>query len=453
MNKFLCLLFSAVILICGVFYFNQGIDFDAIVKKSELKEKKFEKIPQEIITAQGIKYWLIEDTQIELISLSFSFDKAGFAYDTDEKQGVSLIAAQMLDGGTEKYNYQDYHDLLDLNGISIGFNADKDYFNGYMTTPSYNKKQAFEILRQVLFEPRLEETFLKTLQNQFEVSVKTQRETPQSELGVKFKQTIYGNHPYARTVETMASSVSKLNTDDVKMFLENNLNKENLIISIAGNISSNEASQFVDEVFAKFMQTDMRNDLQAPKLNLTPQTISIKRETAQVISSFALKGVKRLDADFYPLYIANHIFGGSGLTSRLSLETREKEGLTYGVYTYLNTDNMAPLISGGFSCVPENYKKMRAILLKQMNLFANKGVTEKELINAKKYLLASFNLRFKSTLELSDMLNLMQKSKLGLDFLQKRNDYIKNVTLYDVNKVANKYFSQELKEVTIGLIE
>lgn len=451
MNKFFCLLFSALVLLCGVFYFNQGIDFDAIVKKSELKEKKFEKMPQEIITAQGIKYWFIEDTQIELISLSFSFDKAGFAYDTDEKQGVSLIAAQMLDGGTEKYNYHDYHDLLDLNGIAIGFDADKDYFNGYMTTPSYNKKQAFEILRQVLFEPRLEETFLKTLQNQFAVSVKTQRETPQSELGIKFKQNIYGNHPYARTVETMANSVLKLNTDDVKMFLDNNLSKENLIISVAGNITAGEASQFVDEVFAQFTQTDTKSDLQAPELNLAPKTTLIKRETAQVISSFALKGVKRLDADFYPLYIANHIFGGSGLTSRLSLETREKEGLTYGVYTYLVTDERTPLILGGFSCVPENYEQMKTLILQQMRLFAEKGISKKELSAAKDYLLASYNLRFKSTLELSNMLNQMQKSKLGLDFLQKRNDYVRNVTLKQVNEAVAKYFNNLPNEVVIGL--
>ena len=50
------------------------------------------------------------------------------------------------------------------------------------------------------------------------------------------------------------------------------------------------------------------------------------------------------------------------------------------------------------------------------------------------------------------MLNEMQKLKLGLDFLQKRNEYIKNVTLEDVNNAAAKYFAQGIKEVTIGLI-
>ena len=181
--------------------------------------------------------------------------------------------------------------------------------------------------------------------------------------------------------------------------------------------------------------------------------LSIVASFAGIISSFALKGVKRLDADFYPLYIANYIFGGSGLTSRISLETREKEGLTYGVYTYLSSDNKTPLILGSFSCVPENYEKMKTILFEQMDLLAIKGITKKELDNAKKYLLASYNLRFKSTLELSNMLTEMQKYKLGLDFLQKRNDYVRNVTLQEVNNVVAKYYKDKPKEVVIGLIK
>ena len=451
MNKFLSGLFLMIVLIGAVFYFNDGIDFDEIVEKSELKGKTFAKMPQEFVTENGIKYWLITDNQIELISLSFSFDKAGYAFDADDKQGVSIMAAQMLNNGTKTHSYEEYHNFLDLNGINIGFSADKDYFDGYMTTPSYNKEHAFEMLKAVIFEPRLEEGFLKTLQSQFAVTVKTQKETPQSELGIKFKQILYGNHPYARTVETMAESVAALKVADIKNFLQNALSKDNLLVSVAGNISADEAGKMIDDLFLGLASKSGKETLTAPEIDLTPQTIFIERDTAQVISSFVFKGVKRLDEDFYPLYIANQIFGGSGLTSRLSIETREKEGLTYGVYTYLVTDDLTPLIMGGFSCVPENYEKMKDLLVKEMNEFAKNGVSENELKATKDYLLASYNLRFKSTLELSKMLNQMQKTKLGLDFLQKRNDYVRNVTLKQVNDAIAKYFSNLPKEVVIGL--
>jgi predicted Zn-dependent peptidase len=41
-------------------------------------------------------------------------------------------------------------------------------------------------------------------------------------------------------------------------------------------------------------------------------------------------------SDFYPLYLGNHIFGGSGLTAILSDEIREKKGLAYSVYSHFS---------------------------------------------------------------------------------------------------------------------
>jgi zinc protease len=47
-------------------------------------------------------------------------------------------------------------------------------------------------------------------------------------------------------------------------------------------------------------------------------------------------GVNRSHPDFYPLYLGNHIFGGSGLTAILSGEIREKKGLAYSVYSHFS---------------------------------------------------------------------------------------------------------------------
>ncbi len=466
MNKFFAYIFVTISIVGFCFYKNSFIDFDKIAEESELKGRTFNNKPTEFITPAGIKVWLLEDRSVDLISVSFSFNRAGTAYDDEDKKGVSLITAQMLDGGTKDYDYKAYHDLLDINGIYIGFGTDNDYFNGFMTSPtinihsnetnistSNNKKLAFDILKKVLYEPRLDESFLKTLQKQFEVLVKTQKENPKTELSLQFTKELFKNHPYSRTIDEMAEDVASLEVSDIKNFITGSFVKDNLIISVAGNISKDELIDYIDEVFGSLEQTNGRVQLNKPDIDYSSEPVIIQRDTAQVISSFALEGVKRTDSNFYPLYIANHIFGGSGLTSRISVASREKEGLTYGIYTYLDAEELAPLIIGGFSCVPENYEKVKKILKKQMKKFASKGVTKKELLNAKKYLLASYNLRFKSTLELSKMLTQMQKYKLGLDFLQKRNNYVENVTLAEVNKAAAQYYNKQPKEVVIGTIK
>ena len=154
------------------------------------------------------------------------------------------------------------------------------------------------------------------------------------------------------------------------------------------------------------------------------------------------------------MYIANYIFGGAGLNSRLNLAAREKQGLTYGIYTYLSLADKSALISGGFSSTPENFAKVKEILLSEWQRFAEEGVSAKELEEAKSYLISSYNLRFAAIDGIADITAYMQKDNLGIDFLQKRNDYVRAVTLEDINRVIKKYFNKDkLVFVNLGKFE
>jgi zinc protease len=90
------------------------------------------------------------------------------------------------------------------------------------------------------------------------------------------------------------------------------------------------------------------------------------------------------------------------------------------------------------------------LLKQQWNGFVINGISEEELAEAKQSLVNSFYLRFSSVSQLSSMLVGMQKYNLGIDFLDKRNEYIANVSLEDVNKVIKKYFTNTPDFVMIG---
>ena len=83
---------------------------------------------------------------------------------------------------------------------------------------------------------------------------------------------------------------------------------------------------------------------------------------------------------------------------------------------------------------------------------AQEGISQQELDAAKKSLLASYNLRFAAIDDIAAMLTMMQKFKLGADFLDKRNDYITEVSLLEVNAAAKKYFNNLPDIVYIGAI-
>ena len=78
------------------------------------------------------------------------------------------------------------------------------------------------------------------------------------------------------------------------------------------------------------------------------------------------------------------------------------------------------------------------------------GVSSEELQQVKTSLINEFNLRFADINDISDMLVTMQKYNLGQNFLDKRNDYINEVELQEVNAAIKKYFRTLPDFVTIG---
>ncbi len=458
-NKWLTALANIAVLavlICAVrtawlVYHQQGLDVDKIFAESMLKEKSFTKMPVEIKTPLGINFWLIEDHTVPIVAVSFIFERAGRAYDPDKKTGRALIAANMLVYGAGSRDRQDFQEMLELNGIRMGFSAGREDLSGMVITPTVNQSTAFTLLRDALTSPRFDLADLRVEQTQSAEALQIQQENPSSVLNLAFAKEIFGaEHPFARNPLGKEEDIFNLTAEDLYDWLKSSLAKDVLIIGVAGDITPEAAASAVDGIFAALPEHNANKDIQSPDIKFEPRVKHLERDTAQTIAVFAAAGTERFAPDFYPLYMANHVFGGSGLTSRLSLKAREKEGLTYGIYTYLSTDEKTPLILGQFSATPENYPLLQKILQEEWQAFARNGLTPEELETARNYLLASYNLRFDSVAGLADMLTAMQKYRLGLDFLQKRNDYVRAVTLEQVNAAAAKYFSVQPVEMHIG---
>jgi len=139
------------------------------------------------------------------------------------------------------------------------------------------------------------------------------------------------------------------------------------------------------------------------------------------------------------------------LTSRIQKTAREDKGLTYGVYGDLANYDKADFIYGRFSTTPENFDLLKQIIRTEWVKLGERGVTEDELNQAKNYMIASEPLRYADIDNISEVLVAMQKWNLGLDFLQKRNTYIRETRLHEVNQTAKQYFTTDnLCFVTIG---
>ena len=425
-------------------------DDEKIVSQSVFKAKTFAAAPFEIDVDGGIKAWMMEEKSVPLVALDFYFDKAGYAFDDENKKGLAVFAASVLIKRAGDMDDETFQNLLEENAIDLKVNALEDIFEISLTAPKQNLETAANLLKAVLTMPNTNGNDVLVAKNKQLTAIDMQSENPEIVLGNQFKKKLFGTHPKARVSIGNKESVASFEPADISAFVKKHFKKNNLKIALAGDISKEQGTVFLRNLFAELPTGDEEKDLPPVLPNYDGSEENIERDIPQVISFFAALGTPRLSNDFYPLYIANEIFGGSGLSSRLNVRAREKEGLTYGAYTYLDSDEDAPRLVGTFASAKENYEKMRFILLDEWQKMATEGVTKEEVNTIKNSMLSAFNLRFASLSSVAKQLLYMQKENLGIDFFQKRNEYVAKVTFEAVNAAAKKYFANKPLILTIG---
>lgn len=438
---------------CGAWSLFFSFDSQKIIEQSELKAHTFTAKVEEITAPKsGLKAYLMTEKSNPIVSVNFIFADSGSAYDRPGKKGLSGLTAQMMSEGAGHLDRRRYKDELENYATDIEYEAGQDDFGGSLLTLKENLEPAKKLLALTLYEPRFDKEDLERLQRQTVQAVDRMMEKPNGRLAEFAGKAVFQNHPYAGGALEVRKDVKNVSDADMRKFIRERLTKDVLHIGIAGDISKAEAEAFVDDVFGGLEAERPQSGLSAPETDFSFREEMLEEDDLpQVLTAVFAPAVPRLNKDFYPLYIANYVLGGAGLNSRLNQAAREKEGLTYGVYTGMRLLQQAPQLTGGFSTTPENFERMKEIFVEQWSKMGAEGISARELQAAKNYLQNSYNLRFADIGTLAAILAHMQREGLGTDFLQKRNRYIEEVTLEQANTAARKYFSpKRLLIISLG---
>lgn len=420
------------------------LNAERIVSESVFKGRTFKGQTEEISALDGkVHAYLMQEHSVPIVAVSFSFDKAGTAY--EPKIGAAMLLADVMTNGAGLYSRQELRDVMKEKGIHFGVSAGRDRLEFSFRYIKAFEDEALEIIKTILYQPLLSETDLALSRKQFSAARKRQQESPQFLLQKLVKEQFYAGHPYGRESIPADAVMEKVTREDIGAYLGAMRGKDNLKIGIAGDIDAHRAALMLERLFADLPDAAQVSALPEWKADFKAETRYDQADfSAQSFVLMVSKGIARLDKDFYPLYIADYILGGSGLNSRLNKAVREDGGLTYGIYSTLTHSDAIDLWQIYFSATPDNAETARKVTASVYADFYENGVTEAELMTAKKGLLASFNLRFASLSHIAAMLEQIQVQNLGIDFLQKRQSFVEDVQLEDVNAAIKKYLPKTL---------
>ena len=404
---------------------------------------------KKVTSTNGIKAWLVEDHKNPLITLQF-VAKGGASADPKDKNGLAYLVSGLLDEGAGDLDSTSFQALLEKNSISLSFNARMDTFSGTLTTLTETKEEAFRSLRLALTVPRFDKEPVSRVKSQILAGLRASKENPNRIAGRLWWRIAFPNHVYGESKKGSSSSIKNITREDMRQFVKRMFTKDNMTISVIGDITTQELSEVLDDVFSDLSETFVENNIEDGVVENNGKTIVVERDIPQSVVVFGSNGIKRSDPDWYAATILFEVLSG-GFGSRLTEEIREKRGLTYGISAYPLPLEKAGIIVGSVSTVNDRVAESIQLVKDIWQKFGDHGPTLEEMRNAKDYINGSFALRFTNSKSIAGVLNAVQRFDLGVDYLKNRSKLINGVTLKELKRVANRLFeANALTFVIVG---
>ncbi|MEW6766324.1 MAG: pitrilysin family protein [Pseudomonadota bacterium] len=384
-------------------------------------------------TAGGARVLFVEARSLPMVDVRVSFD-AGSARD-GVAHGLASLTAALLDQGIKleggDKDAQAVAEAFENIGARFGSSVSQDAATLSLRSLSdaARLEPALDTFTAVMTRPRLaEEDFLRERERVL-LGLKAAEQQPGEVARRAFYKALYGTHPYAFLPDGEPETVSALSVEDVRAFHRRHYVASGMVIVLVGDLSREQAGRIAERLSAAVPAGEALPALPAVVDVSESKIIRIPFPSTQASILAGQVGMARIDPDYFPLYVGNHVLGGSGFSSRLVEEIREKRGLAYSVYSYLMPMRQPGPFVMGMQTKLDQAGQADQLLRENLQRFVKEGPTAAEVEHAKKNIVGGFPLRLDSNKDIADWLNVMGIYRLPPDFLDRYPEQVKETTL------------------------
>src|SRR5699024_11076093 len=278
-------------------------------------------------------------------------------------------------------------------------------------------------------------------------SLKVQQQTPAPQLERAYQAALFAGHPYGQPEDGTESSLAQITPEHLQAFHQRYYTAANATLAIVGDISAKQAAAMAEKISTALPSGAAAEPL--PEASEQPASSThITFNSSQTHITLGNQMIKRGHPDYVPLYVGNHILGGSGFSAILMDEVRQKRGLVYGIYS-----NISPMAAAGpftlkLQTANENKDEALALTLDLLKDFVRKGPSEEQLKLALSDLTGSFALSTASNNALVGQLSAIGFYDMPLDYLAQFQRDLSKVTAKQIKTVFAKHLDPNRLVIT-----
>ena len=401
--------------------------------------------PERFSLKNGLTVLIVENNKLPRAAVSLSLDNAPIA--EGELAGVSAMTAALLGKGSITIDKDSFNEEVDFMGATINFGSQ----SASASSLSRYFGRVLELMADAALNPNFTQEEFDKERDILLDGIKSEEKSVTTAARRVENLLAYGkDHPYGEYVSK--ESVERVNLADVDAFYKRYFIPNNAYLVIVGDVDAGDLKKQVKKLFGKWKKGDLSTDAIPEVSNVSSTQIDFVNMPNAVQTEVSVQNtviLRKKDADYFPLLIANGILGGGG-EARLFLNLREDKGYTYGSYSRMGNNKYTVSRFRASASVRNAVVDSAVVeLLYEIDRMKKEVVSDEELNRAKAKYVGSFVRAVEQPSTVAAYALEIETEDLPEDFYTTYLESINNVTKDDIQRVAQKYFLVDQARVVV----
>ena len=362
----------------------QGEDFDPSHDNIDART-----ITRQLDNGSTVVY-LPKKTRGESVVASINLDFGNEAELFDQSV-IGNMAVSMLDRGTQKYSREELQAAFDALKASVSVSGGSTGAGAGILTTRRNLAAVMELTEEIFKYPTFDSEELKVLKEEMIVGLEQEKQQPTSrvfrELGNHLNPYSPGHPYYQISIDDEIAQIRSVTSKDLYAFHTRFIGGQDAEASVVGDFDIDEINTQLNKMMAGWSSNTVyqRIESRVADTNSINRFIDTPDKSGAAFGAMIKFKLRDDHPDYPALEMANQMFGGGFISSRLANRLRQQDGLSYGAGSWFNASSYDENATfGAYAiCAPENLARVEVGFKEELAKVLDKGFTQQELNDAR----------------------------------------------------------------------
>ncbi|WP_018624683.1 M16 family metallopeptidase [Kangiella aquimarina] len=422
----------------------QGEDFDASYDNIDARSER-------TTLSNGAKVvYLPKKTRGESVVMTINLD-IGNLDDLRNAGVVPSLTSSMLMRGTENFTREELQAEFDRLKANVSVSGGATSTGVRIQTVKENLPKVLELVEEVLKQPAFDQKELEVLKKQQIVALEQQKQQPQTQVFLQLNQHLNPydpSHPlYSMSIDEQIEAIKAVEVDNLKAFHSNFIGAKEADIAVVGDFERDSLHKQLDSILGNW-DADVeykRIERSVADVEAINKFIDTPDKAGAAFAAMTKLELSDQHPDYAALKMANEIFGGGFLNSRLATRLRQKDGLSYGAGSFFSASSYDENATFGAYAIaaPENLPRVEVGFKEELERALKDGFTQEELDKARDGVLQNNRIdRSKDARLVSSLAGSLDLERT-MEWSKEYEEKLKALTLKDVNDAFRRHIKMD----------